>query len=307
MALTLLESAKLVQDPLRKAVIETFAMESPLLQHLPFITIKGNAYQYNREGTLPSVAFRGVNESYTESTGVINPLVEPLTISGGDLDVDKFIIDTNGMEVRAVHEAMKLKAIISSWQTKFIKGDSSSDPREFDGLQRRLTGNQLISNGNGSGGTALSLAKLDEAIDAVNNPTHIIMNKALARRLAAAARSTSVGGYIIFDKDEFGRRVMFYNDLPILILAGLDGADSILTFGEASHTGTATSTSIYVVSFGESSLAGLHDKPMEVRDLGELDSKPCFRTRVEWYASFSVFSGRGAARLRYIADAAVTA
>jgi hypothetical protein len=69
-----------------------FARASDLLMALPFKDIQGNAYQYNREGALPGVAFRGVNESYTASTGIINQLVEALRIAGGDLDVDTFII-----------------------------------------------------------------------------------------------------------------------------------------------------------------------------------------------------------------------
>lgn len=306
MALSLVEAAKTVRDPLQSAVIETFASESDILRVLPFMNIEGNAYRYNQEQTLPAVAFRGVNESYTEATGVLNPQVEPLVICGGDLDVDKFIIDTQGVAARATHEAMKIKAIVNTWQTKFIKGDSSSDAREFDGLQRRLTGNQLITAGATSGGVALSLAKLDELIDAVYNPTHLVMSKAMRRRLTQASRNTSVGGFITFGQDEFGRTLTMYNDLPILVLAGLDGADDVLGFTEACSGGGSTGTSIYCVSLGEGTLAGIQNSIMDVRDLGEQDSKPVFRTRVEWYAGISMFHGRAAARLYSIANAAVT-
>jgi hypothetical protein len=46
---------------------------------------------------------------------------------------------------------------------------------------------------------------------------------------------------------------------------------------------------------------------MEARDLGELQTKPAMRTRVEWYAGIAMFHGRAAARLRGISNAAVTA
>ena len=44
-----------------------------------------------------------------------------------------------------------------------------------------------------------------------------------------------------------------------------------------------------------------------MRDLGELQSAPVFRTRVEWYNGFAVFNGRSVTRLWSIADAAVVA
>ncbi|MDT2262171.1 hypothetical protein P7H06_25485 [Paenibacillus larvae] len=55
---------------------------------LPFMDIVGNSYRYNQEAVLPGVGFRGVNEGYQESTGVVNQLSEGLVIAGGDVDVD---------------------------------------------------------------------------------------------------------------------------------------------------------------------------------------------------------------------------
>ena len=39
------------------------------------------------------------------------------------------------------------------------------------------------------------------------------------------------------------------------------------------------------------------------RDLGELETKPAFRTRVDWYCAIAVYHGRAAARLSGITDA----
>lgn len=308
MALTLVEAAKLHSGEVKRAaIIELFAQESDILRTLPFDTIAGNALQYNREETLPGIGFRGVNEAYSESTGVINPLTEPLVIAGGDLDVDVFILETMGQDQRAVQEAMKAKALSLRWSQAIIKGDNSADPRVFDGLQVRLTGTQKIAAGATANGSALSLAKLDEAIDACDNPTHLIMNKTMRRRLSAAARNTSVGGYITYGQDEFGRQVTKYNDLPILILQQDNTGSDILPFTEAATSGTATATSIYVVSFGEGRLQGIQSGVMSVRDLGELQTQPVKRTRVEWYAGIALFHPRAAVRLWSIADAAVVA
>lgn len=306
MALTLIEAAKRTDDLVRQAIIELYASSSEVLRVLPFEAIPGNALRYNREETLPGIGFRGINEGYTESTGILNPITETLTIAGGDLDVDKFIIDTMGMDQRSVQEAMKVKALALNWTLQFIKGDSTVNPRVFDGLQSRITGNQLIAAGSTANGDALSLMKLDELIDQVMNPTHLIMNKTMRRLLTQAARDTSVGGFITTSKDEFGRQMYMYADLPILILENDNTDIQILNFNEAcAGGGTATGTSIYCVSFAEGMLTGIQNGGIDARDLGELEAKPAFRTRVEWYAGLSCYHGRAAARLSSIKNAAV--
>jgi len=309
MALTLIEAIKLHRgDVIRSAMIEIFAMSSDILGNMPFDNIEGNALRYNREDTLPGVAFRGLNEGYTESTGVINPLTESLVIAGGDLDVDKFIVDTQGTDQRATQEAMKAKKLSHTIGDKMIKGDSTVDPREFDGLQVRLVGPQIIEADASAtdGGDALSLANMDEAIDATDDPNFLYMNKAMRRRFTTAARDTNIGGFITMTQDAFGRTVHNYNDLPILIADRNADVFTTLAFDEVASTGTtATATSIYVLSLREGMLTGIQNGVMDVRDLGELESKSVFRTRVEWYVGMVLLHPRAATRVRGISNAAI--
>jgi len=194
---------------------------------------------------------------------------------------------------------MKIKALALSWTKTFIKGDSESDPREFDGLQKRLSGDAIIANH--ATGAGLSLAKLDEAIDYVDDANVILMSKAMRRRLTEAARDTAVGGYITYMQDEFGRQVTMYNDLPIVIIDKDNNNNQILDFSEAGNT-----TSIYILSIGEGRVSGIENGSMDVRDMGELEGKPSFRTRIEWYNSMAVFAPYSAARIKNITDVAVT-
>jgi hypothetical protein len=312
MALTLVEAAKLMANggqTVRASVIAMFARASDLLRAMPFQDIEGNAYAYSREAALPSVAFRGVNESYTPSTGVVNPLVEALRIAGGDLDVDTFIVQTGGSGIRSTHEELKVKSLAAEMTRVIVKGDSETEPREFDGLQKRLVGSQLIDAGATDGGDPLSLLKLDELIDTVSGPNkYLLMNKAMRRRLTAAARTTTVGGYITYEKDAFGRQVTMYNDIPILTAyTDNDGTDPI-AFDEIGPGGsTATATSIYCLSLSPGYVSGIQNGIMDVRDLGELQTDPLWRTRVEWFAGMVVEHGRGAGRLWGISNAAVVA
>jgi hypothetical protein len=307
--MTLVEAAKLeTRNLVRAGVIEQFARTSDVLRVLPFQDIQGNALSYNREEQLPGVAFRGVNEGYPESVGVINPSTETLYIAGGDLDVDRFIIKTMGENVRSTHENMKIKALAQAWTTKFVKGDTTIQPREFDGLQARLTGYNLIDAGASAGGDALSLELLDEAIDRVPGATHILMSRALRRKFKAARNNAALSGAITLGKDDFGRPVNEYNGLPLLSTYGDAVSPDPLGFNEVNPGGgSAVGSSLYVLNFGADGVSGIQNGGMDVRDLGELNDMPLFRTRVEWYAGIGIFNGSAAVRVRGIKNAALVA
>lgn len=313
MALTLREASKEAFDngeTLRAAIIKQFAEKSDILDAMGFMNISGNAYRYNQEAALPGIAFRGVNEAYTPSTGVINPQVEPLFIIGGELDVDNFILDTEGPAGRQRQESMKVTAMSADVTRAILGGDNSTEPREFDGFKRRVIGDQLISNGSTNGGDALKLTKLDELIDSVNQPTHLIMNRSMKRRFIAAWRSTTtgIGGTIFQDKDEVGRTVTRYNGIPILTGYAPSRHTAILPYTETGAGGaTATATSIYCVSFREDGVTGIQNGGIRVRDLGELQSEPKRRTRVEWYPGLAILDGFAIGRLYGISDAAIVA
>jgi hypothetical protein len=315
-ALTLIEASKLYAqrgEDFRAAIVEMFASSNPIMMNMPFETIQGTALAFSREASLPGIAFRGVNESFTPSAGVVQNLTEALCLGGGAVDVDRFIVENLGESARATHERMKIKALTQDFMRAFFKGDSSSNNKEFDGLQKRLTGNQVISNkraASPAGGEVLSLAKLDEAIDAVYNPTHILMNKALKRRLKAAARATGVSGTINFDVNEMGAEIMFYNGLPVVAIEDANGGDTILPFSEAASDagGSSVNTSIYIVSFGPMMLTGIQGAAQLVpTDIGKLESGAAYRTLVDWDVSFVLWHGRAAARLRDIIDGACVA
>lgn len=310
--MNLVEAAKTAAnngETKKAGVISLFAEQSQWLANAPVQTIAGSAYAYNVEGALPGIAFRGINESYTESTGIINPQAESLRIAGGDLDVDMALVKMFGPERRAREEAMKAKALAATLTTKLIKGDSTSDPREFDGLQARLTGAQKIANGTTDGGDALSLAKLDLLLRSVVGPNkQLWMSPTHVDRLTAAARTYTVGGFINFTVDSFGQRVTTYNGVPIYTAyPNLDGTEP-LAFTEVGYTGvTATASSIYCVAAAPGYWSMIQNSPIDVRDLGEVNDAPVLRTRVEWLVSMVLEHPKAAARLYGVKDGAVVA
>ncbi|MFK0072666.1 major capsid protein [Arthrobacter woluwensis] len=311
MAITLVEAAKLSQNQLQKGVLETFIQTSPLLDRIPFMEIEGNAFAYNEEGTLPGVEFRAVNGSYSESTGTVNQKTETLTILGGDADVDTFIQKTrsNFNDQRAVQTAMKVKAASYKYQDTFINGDVAVDANSFDGLKKRLVGAQVLTapGANGSpvfganSDTEAFWAAMDDLIAAVpgldgTNGAIYAPTKLLGKIRSAGRRA---GGTEIVKEDLTGKRVLQWNGIPVLELGTTAAGVDILPLTETKGSSNATG-SIYAVRFGqnegEQAVTGLTNGGVSVRDLGEQQSKPAFRTRIEFFTGLGVFGGKAAAR-----------
>lgn len=307
--MTLNEYAKNAETPLRRAVTELFASTSDILAAMPFESITGGVYRYNLESTLPGIAFRGVNESFTPDIGIENPQFESLFLAGGEADVDNFLLQTQGQGRQAREESKKIKQMARAVTDVILEGDNTTEPREFDGLKRRLTGTQLIHNSASSGGGALSLAKLDELIAAVKEPTHLIMNRKFRdAHFPALMRNQTLMGNVQLTKDDLGRPVMRYNGIPMLVGYEVGPDARILPFTEvASGGGGAVTSSIYCVSFKEGHVWGIQSAPIDAKDLGELETKPARRTRVEWYPGMVIEDPYAAARLTSITDAAIVA
>jgi hypothetical protein len=312
MALTLAEAAKLSQDDLQRGVIETFIQVSPILDRIPFLTIEGNAYAYNDEATLPGVEFRAVNQAYSESTGTVNPKSERLVILGGDADVDTFIVQTRGNlnDQRATQTGMKVKAASYKFQDSFVNGDSAVDVNSFDGLKKRLTGAQVIAAGTngipvvGNGGTDAQtfFDKLDELVGAVpglnGSNGALYANSKIIGKVRSAGRR--LGGVETVREDLTGKRIITWNGIPLLDLGQTAAGVDILPQTETQGSSNVAS-SIYAVRFGEDegdqAVTGLTNGGVQTKDLGEIDAKPVYRTRLEFFCGLAVFGGKGAARL----------
>jgi hypothetical protein len=314
-ALTLVEAAKLSQNELRRGVIETFVITSAVLDRIPLLEIEGNAYAYNKEGSLPGVEFRAVNAAYSESTGTVNQATETLVILGGDADVDTFLQKTrsNLNDQRAVQTAMKVKAAVYKFQDTFINGDVNVDANAFDGLKKRLTGGQVIAtatNGLPVIGTSDAdrhafLDKLDELIASVNGQVDALyMNKMILQKVKSSARRLT-----IYDqtRDDFGRTIATYNGIPMLDLGTTSDGSTLIQPQNETQGSSNTASSIYAVKFGQDEgdggVTGLTNGGIDVRDLGEIDAKPAYRTRIEFFCGVALFSGKAAARLTGVLNA----
>jgi hypothetical protein len=288
--ITITEYAKsLAMEDIRRPPIEMFARSTDVFGAMPFEGLKGSVFVYYRQAVLTTPAFRAINEGSSSGHGAITPLQENTAIIDHDIDVDRAIVDRHGPERRNYEEQMGMTAFGQLWATTVIKGDRSTNSRLFNGLQVRANKySRTIHNSASSGGAALSLANLDRAINAVNNPSHIIAPYQSRPLWIQAARNTTLSGFVMQEFNVSGDKGVgglkaSYAGLPFLWGYPKDDHPYMLDFNEvASGGGSAVTASLYVVSFGEGRLRGLNLRPMESRDIGLLQDGKTYRTHLNW-------------------------
>jgi len=290
MALTLVDAQVLSHDVLQAGVIETIVKESSVLSVLPFQTIEGNAYSYNVEKALPTVAFRQVNEAYTASEAQFEQRSENLVILGGDVELDRFIIQTlsNVNSQVAVQIAEKAKAIANTFTKTFFNGSKAQNAKEFDGLAVRIAGTEQEIDGTLAAGLDKAgedreiVDKLNELLDAVRGGADaLFMNKRTRRRILAVLQNSN--HYVEQGSDAFGRPIQMYAGVPLLVVENEILAD----------------TDIYAVKFGVyTHVTGLTNGGVQVRSLGETSAKAVEVTRIEFFCGLAMYNPYSVGRLK---------
>ena len=308
MALTLTEAAKLSNDVVLQGVVETVVKESRVLDVLPFIEMTGNALTYNRENALPSAAFFDVGDTWSESTPTFTQASATLKILGGDADVDQYVATTrsNVQDIEAAVLELKAKAVAHEFEDEFIYGDTAVDAKGFDGLHKLCIAGQQVHQGAGTTPAALSLKKLDEAIDLARpgKPDFLLMSRRTRRGLSAYARALT--SPVHFEAGSFGARLMYYDGIPVLESDFMVDTETIASGAFSAKTGGA-STSIICVKAGEGLLAGLTNGGIQVENVGPLETKDARRWRCKWYVSLALFSTVALSRIDGISSADVVA
>lgn len=289
------EAEKLSNNQLEAGVIEEIIDKDEMFAMLPFMGINGKAYVHDRENTLSTADFLDPNDTVNEGAATFTEVVSKLRILIGDVDVDKFLqgtmSDTN--DQTSIQIALKAKALNRKFKSTLINGDNTTNPKEFDGLAKLVTGGQTLTAG--ANGAALTLSMLDELADAViNGADALIMRPGTIRAYRALVRATSGTDAAQVEIANFGVPVLAHNGMPILRNDFLPGNE---TQGSSNVT-----CSIYAVRFNEADgLHGLYGggtAGVAVEDIGTVQNKDARRIRLKWYCGLALKSTRSVARLK---------
>lgn len=286
--ITLPEYAKgFAREDIRRTVIEMFTQYSDIFEVMPFESLKGSKYTGYREAALPVPVFRAINEASSSGHGIISPFDEATYIIDHDIDVDRAIQDRHGPERRNYEERMGITAFARLWVDTFIKGDQSTNPRVFNGLNVRARKfGRLYHNSTASGGAALSLANLDQFLNNISRKsgtTYMLVPFISLPLWIQAARTTTLTGFVMQTWDQTGLPKLSYANLRILFGYPKDDQVPVLQFNEVGNGGgSAVTASLYGLTLGEGMMRGITVRPLTPEDVGLLQDRKTYRTHIGW-------------------------
>jgi hypothetical protein len=232
---SLSEAQKLVQSKLLAGVVQEVYEEGQLLHELPVFAIDSKSILYNRESTLPSAAFYDIHEQIPWQADVdYTTQKEAVLKRVARQDVlDKFMMDTyrDPNDYRTIVLSELRKGCMRTIEDKIIYGDVDNDAAEFDGLGHLFDTDAAGGEAFGSsqwydmGGSAapVSVMVMRQLIDMVRpKPDILLMSRTLRNVISAAAfekgiASTIPVGSITYGKDDFGKRIDYFDGIRILI------------------------------------------------------------------------------------------
>ena len=293
--ISLAQSARMTNDVLQAGVIEVLATESKLLQLLPFMNVQGSGYTYNIEKNLGNAQFRKVNGGYNYGAIETIPVTERIVILGDEAIVDTYqiAVESDINNLMAIEVALRTKAIAHKFEKCFIDGGktagsgvpSESVANEFVGILTRYTETapanipsnalplfqaQVITK------TDDLIGDLDTLLDMVAGGADcLIMNKKTRRQVTAKGRA-----FCDYRQGEFGTQFVQYGGVDIVDVDGDLLADDV----------------VIAAKFGaKEAVCGLQNGGVRVTALGEMESQPQLKTRIEWFVGLAVFNPKAVA------------
>lgn len=302
MPLLRVQAEHLSSNQLISGVIDQIIDRDDLFAVLPFVKTEGKAYVYNREDGIGTADWLDPNDAVNESAATFTEVIAKLRILAGDVDVDKFLQQTMGdtNDQMAVQIAKKAKTVGREFHRALATGDSTANPKLFDGLAVLAAQGGVTQNTSaGANGNALTLTMLDELCDAVPNGADVIvMRRGTIRAFRALLRATYGTDAVMQMMENFGKPMLSHNGIPVIMNEFLSGA-------ETQGTNVATA-SVYAVRLNE--LDGLHglwggdNAGIVVENVGTVQNKDATRIRLKWYTSIALKSTRSLARLKGVTN-----
>jgi hypothetical protein len=286
--ITLPEYAKgFAKEDVRRAVIEMFTQYSDVFEVMPFEALRGSNYTGYREAALPVPVFRAINEASSSGHGIISPFQEATYIIDHDIDVDRAIEDRHGPERRNYESRMGITAFARLWVDTFVKGDQSTNPRVFNGLNVRARKfGRLFHNSTASGGAALSLQNFDQMLlqlSQKSGTSYVLIPFISLPLWIQAARTTTLTGFVMQSFEEIGKTKMSYAGLRFLYGYPKDDQAPVLQFNEVGNGGgSAVTASLYGLTLGEGMLRGIEVRPLTPEDVGLLQDRKTYRHHIAW-------------------------
>lgn len=234
----------------------------------------GAAYYVNRRTPSSTAAtFVGDTDDLTESTGTYTQVAFNYKTLGvqGKVTRKARAIGADYVDLLAAEMEAKAEEFKDKEEWAYLWGDASTDSKAFNGLWKLCDDDNKIKAGSDSGGGALTLDLMDQAIDAVRgNPDLIICSKRTRRRLNALLQAQQQ--FVNVTEVKGGFKVLSYNGIPVLVSSNVP--DTLTVAVDCSDiaglTGGTLST-LFVLDSSKVFVAEL--TPLKVEPLGKVSSQ----------------------------------
>ena len=312
---TLAEFAKLEKSPVNAGIIEEIITANELMPFLQFQGFEGNAFLYNRESTLGTSSTHAVGDTWSDTEDTYSQQTATLAIVGTQRGLDLYIRDTRGSvnDQKSIMLKQMAKSLGRKIEQLMITGEPEATTTEFEGLDslvRKETRMMAMDDGNvdgpGTAETELTIDRLEAMLDLVEgNVETLVMNKTMRRKLTSLARASG-SGVEVGPLSMFGKQVMAYNGIPIVINDFITNAE---VYNDAGTWTSSTATTIFALIHGQenSGLTILHNGSVltpSLQNLGIKENKNEEGYRLAVYLQPIVYSTKMIAALGGIDSAA---
>jgi hypothetical protein len=308
-ALTLLESAKLMEPSRKRGVIQTYAEAYQPMTVAPVINTGGKAnYVWSIEDDLAhtTTGKRNLNADFTASEGNIKPYELDMKIYGGKIQVDRYI-QKHSPESMAFQESSQIRSHAYEFSIDLFEGAGGTSVRGFRHwmLNDSAYSGQEVSAGSTASGVLLATTKVDELlshVDILPGSTYFYTTDVVMRRLRYLSRgSQSTEAHITYSKNEFGMWSWAYDGIPVVVLKDGKGTDLLSSAEIDGATSASDTCSLYLVTWGEEMASLVTSNSANIPEILEQnDGTNYVYERLEWYVNMVPHRPRCIGRVKHI-------
>jgi hypothetical protein len=314
--ITLLEAAKLETPSYATGLIGTYAEAYPNFGVAPIVP-SDRIYSWDVEDDLPdadsTVGSRYVGSDFDATQGNVKPYSSELKAYGGKIMVDEYIQDNMSKSV-ATQELMQVKSFA---RKAFVDTFEGAGGKNFRGVRDWLAYDSAFAasqvvNASGSSQAVIDLDMLDDLLERViiTPGTRIYSNPIVLRKITQLCRGNVSAGYnVVYPPNGLGMPIETYRGVPMVPCS--DGKNAnLLSVVEPDYATTATSCSLYVITWG--SEGALYHSSNPASSASGVPMPTIIRsnpgtnynyTRFKYYLGFAPTALRCIGRIRYLKNA----
>ena len=330
---SMVEEIELAENPRARAVLRGILEPGEVWDKLPVKKVSSLEVRNRRWKSLPTPQFAHIGDTYGSGGGKTEAISFGLKVLGHDLDIPKVFDEETDhiVDPKALQVEMVLTGISYLLNKQLFNGDEASDSRGFDGLKRisaDMLARQQIDASTFSPVTSTYLDLRNGGADSATRHAFLDILAKAHRRLERDGKSNASGpttsfpsalmvmnenlydlveamirreGLLRVTTDQFDRTVNQWRNMPFVDagFADMDGAAYVLA-NDHDVPGAATpTTSIYFLLLDPDKHIGvLQTRGLDVRRIGELQSAPVIRYRIDWTLGVVVWGRRSLVRVR---------